>query len=189
MGAKDRTARTQLRLQTIARDLSGPTRAGFSRKGASVRGWAAGLTQLGAGPYRVVGADTLDDALRMAATAMRATGRPVGLLVWAGRHAWVMTGFQSTADPRATSTFRVTRAIVMDPLYPYGSSRWGASPKPRQAITPSVLGKQFVPRRSGTWAGALPGTAVGSLSALAGKYVIVMPYRPIVVARTQHVAI
>src|SRR5690349_807029 len=41
-GDTDRTARTQLRLQELARGLSGPTRPGFERKGASVRGWSAG---------------------------------------------------------------------------------------------------------------------------------------------------
>ena len=54
-GPNDRTAATQRRLQRLARNLSGPTRAGFERKGASVRGWSAGLNQLGAGPYRLVG--------------------------------------------------------------------------------------------------------------------------------------
>src|SRR5439155_416766 len=43
----DRTAATQRRLQGLARTLSGPARAGFERKGASVRGWSAGLNQLG----------------------------------------------------------------------------------------------------------------------------------------------
>jgi hypothetical protein len=188
MGDADRTARTQSRLQTIARDLSGPTRAGFKRQGASVRGWNAGLNLLDAGPYRIVGTDTLQEALRLAARSIRETGKPVGLLVWAGRHAWVMSGFQATADPRRTANFRVTKAIVLDPLYPYGSTRWGRSPKPREAISPATLGKQFVPRRRGTWAGAPTGPGAQTLSALAGKYVIVMAYTPIVLARDRHVA-
>jgi hypothetical protein len=189
LGASDRTTRTQARLQTIARNLSGPTRAGFRRQGASVRGWTAGLNLLDAGPYRLVGADTLQDALRLAALSIRETGKPVGLLVWAGRHAWVMSGFESTADPRRTGDFRVTKAIVLDPLYPYGSAKWGPSPRPRQAISAATLGKQFVPRRKGTWAGAVPGSNGGSLSALAGKYVIVMPYTPILVSRNRSVAV
>ena len=188
IGENDRSVRTQLRLQNLARDLSGPSRTGIQRKGASVRGWTAGLNQLEAGPYRLVGATSLDEALRLAATSIRQTGKPVGLLVWAGRHAWVMSGFQATADPRRTSDFQVTKAIVLDPLYPYGSSRWGPSPKPREAITPATLGRQFVPRRQGTWAGALPGPAGATMAALAGKYVIVMPYHPIEFARTGHIA-
>jgi hypothetical protein len=188
MGGNDRTPRKQARLQTIARDQSGPTREGFKRQGASVRGWTDGLNLLDAGPYRLVGTATLQDALRLAARAIRETGKPVGLLVWSGRHAWVMSGFQATADPRRTNDFRVTKAVVLDPLYPYGSSKWGPSPKPREAISTATLGKQFVPRRRGTWAGAPVGSNGGSLTALGGKYVIVMPYTPIVFARSRHVA-
>ncbi|HEX5825403.1 MAG TPA: hypothetical protein VFY18_13175 [Candidatus Limnocylindrales bacterium] len=184
----DRSARTQRRLQSLARDLSGPTREGFQRQGASVRGWTAGLNQLDAGPYRLVGASTLDEALRLAATSIRATGKPVGLLVWGGRHAWVMSGFRATADPGRAKDFKVTAAVVLDPLYPYGSSRWGPSPKPREAISPAALGRQFVPRRHGTWAGAPTGEAGATMAALAGKYVIVMPFIPIELARTGHVA-
>jgi hypothetical protein len=187
MGANDHSTRTQARLQALARDLSGPTRAGFQRKGASVRGWTDGLNQLDAGPYRLVGTDTLADALRLAAKSISRTGRPVGLLVWSGRHAWVMSGFQATADPAVTDRFRVTKAIVLDPLYPYGSSVWGRSPRPREALTAATLGKQFVPRRRGTWAGAPIGVPGASLSALAGKYVIVMSYTPIAIARMRHV--
>ncbi|HEY8438427.1 MAG TPA: hypothetical protein VIK65_07415 [Candidatus Limnocylindrales bacterium] len=189
-GDTDRTARTQLRLQELARGLSGPTRPGFERKGASVRGWSAGLNELDAGPYRLVGTTTIDEALQLAARSIRETGKPVGLLMWAGRHAWVMSGFEATANPDTTADFRVTRAIVFDPLYPYGSSRWGVSPRPGQALAVSSLGKQFVPRRQGTWAGALAG-ADGSneMAALAGRYVLVLPYLPAVVARSRAVPV
>ena len=189
-GDSDRTAKTQVRLQRLARGLSGPSRAGFGRKGASVRGWSAGLNEIGAGPYRLVGATTIDEGLQIAARSIRETGRPVGLLMWAGRHAWVMSGFEATADPGATTDFRVTRAIVLDPLYPYGSSRWGASPRPGEALSVSTLGKQFVPRRQGTWAGALTGTDGSTeMAALAGKYVLVLPYHPVVIARSRPIAV
>ena len=186
----DRTAATQRRLQGLARTLSGPARAGFERKGASVRGWSAGLNQLGGGPYRLVGASSLDEALRLAAGAIRRTGKPVGLLMWAGRHAWVMSGFEATSDPARTDDYRVTRAIVLDPLYPYGSGRWGASPRPRQAITPATLGRQFVPRRRGTWAGAVADAeAAATMNALAGTYVIVVPYIPVYVPRDRKIPV
>ena len=55
----DRSATTQLKLQQLARAWSGPSRTGRQRQGASVRGWAAGLTMMGAGPYRVVGLKTI----------------------------------------------------------------------------------------------------------------------------------
>jgi hypothetical protein len=190
MGADDdRTAQTQVRLQTLARNLSGPARVGFERKGASVRGWSAGLNELGAGPYRLVGTATIEEALRLAARSIRVTGKPVGLLVWAGRHAWVMSGFEATSDPRRSDDYTVTRAIVMDPLYPYDSSKWGRSPKPGAALTPDALGRQFVPRRGGSWAGAaVDASGVSALSGFAGKYVIVMPFEPTLSAGERHIA-
>jgi hypothetical protein len=165
----DRTASTQLKLQKLARSWSGSRPDGRQRQGASVRGWAAGLNILGAGPYRLVGEESLSQAVKTAARAIAATGRPVGLLVWRGRHAWVMSGFVATADPRKTNDFKVTRAIVHDPLYPYGNDVWGRSPSPGEAITVATLGRQFVPRRMTNRFGGLPST-------LGGKYVLVLPY-------------
>jgi hypothetical protein len=166
---RDRTASTQLRLQTLARAWSGSRPDGRQRQGASVRGWAAGLNILGAGPYRLVGTTTLGEAVRTAAKAIASTGRPVGLLMWRGRHAWVMSGFTATADPLTTDDFRVTRAIVHDPLYPHGSAVWGPSPRPGESISVAALGRQFVPR-------SMTNRFGGQSSLLRGKYVLVLPY-------------
>ena len=160
----DRTAATQLKLQKLARRWSGPRRPGRDRQGASVRGWAAGLTLQGAGPYRVMGAPSIDEALLVAARAMRKTGKPVGLLVWRGRHAWVMSGFRATNDPLQPGA-RVTAAIVEDPLHPHGSSVWGPSPTPGETLSVKELGRQFVRRRNSNQA-----------SRLGGQYVLVVPY-------------
>jgi hypothetical protein len=164
----DRTAKTQLKLQKIARKWSPPRLDGGVRKGASVVGWAMGLSLEGAGPYKVVGADSLDEAMLVAARAMRKTSRPVGLLVWRGRHAWVMSGFHATGDPLVNGT-RVTAAIVEDPLHSYGGSdTWGPSPSPGEALPLTELGRQFVRRRSGF--------SIWSTPDLGGKYVLVLPY-------------
>jgi hypothetical protein len=165
----DRTAATQHRLQTLARAKSGQRPDGRERQGASVRGWTAGLNELGAGPYRLVGTTTIEEALLAAATAMRRTGKPVGLLMWRGRHAWVMSGFRATGDPLVAGA-RITAAYVEDPLYPHGSSVWGPSPAPGEALTLAELGRQFVPRRFSS----SPGRS--GLSYLSGKYVLVLPY-------------
>lgn len=161
----DRSASTQLKLQQLARSWSGPSRTGRQRQGASVRGWAAGLTMMGGGPYKVVGLKTIQQAMLTAAKAMRTTGRPVGLLVWRGRHAWVMSGFRATRDPLIRGA-KVTSAIVEDPLYPYGGSTvWGPSPRPGSTLSIAQLGRQFVPRRRSS-----------RISSLAGMYVLVLPF-------------
>ena len=161
----DRSASTQLKLQQLARSWSGPSRTGRQRQGASVRGWAAGLTMMGGGPYKVVGLKTIQQAMLTAAKAMRTTGRPVGLLVWRGRHAWVMSGFRATRDPLLKGA-KVTSAIVEDPLYPYGGSTvWGPSPRPGSTLSIAQLGRQFVPRRRSS-----------RISSLAGMYVLVLPF-------------
>jgi hypothetical protein len=161
----DRSAATQLKLQKLARAWSGPSRTGRQRQGASVRGWAFGLRMAGAGPYRVVGLKTIQEAMLTAAKAMRRTGRPVGLLVWRGRHAWVMSGFRATRDPLLRGA-KVTSAIVEDPLYPYGGSTvWGPSPAPGSTLSIRELARQFVPRRRSS-----------RFSSLSGMYVLVLPF-------------
>lgn len=166
----DRSAATQLRYQNIARAYSRrfpmPFAAG-ERRGASVRGWAAALNHLGYGPYRVQGYATIELAVHAAAEAIRRTGRPVGLLVWRGRHAWVMSGFEATADPRTTDRFEVTHVRVLDPLYPSVSRTWGAAPAPGRRLSIRALGADFLPRRHSSRAGAL-----------GGKYVLVLPVEP-----------
>jgi hypothetical protein len=139
-----RTSRAdQKRLWEMARDTS------FSPfGGANPRGWTATLNELGIGPYELVSLPTYDEALTVAAEAIRATKRPVGLVMWRGRHAWVMSGFESTADPRTFDDFDVTGIRVLDPLYPHGSSVWGASPKPNSLVSPETLAKQYVLRDS-----------------------------------------
>ncbi|MEX1171958.1 MAG: hypothetical protein WEG56_05025 [Chloroflexota bacterium] len=139
-----RTSRAdQERLWELARDLSSSPFGG-----ANPRGWTAALDELGVGPYRLVSLPTMEEALVVAAEAIRATDRPVGLVMWRGRHAWVMSGFESTADPRTSDAFEVTGIRVHDPLYPHGSNVWGRSPRPNTLVSPETLGQQFVLRDS-----------------------------------------
>jgi hypothetical protein len=116
--------------------------------GANPRGWTAALNDLGIGPYELVSLPTFDDALQTAVEAIRETGRPVGLVMWRGRHAWVMSGFEAVGDPAIHDDVDVTGVRVLDPLYPHGSSVWGRSPAPNALVTPETLAKQFVMRDS-----------------------------------------
>jgi hypothetical protein len=104
----------------------------------------------------VVSVADYDDALRTAARAIAETGRPVGLVMWSGRHAWVMSGFESLGDPMQFPKFSVTGIRVLDPLYPHGSGRWGPSPAPNSLLTPKQLATQFVIREPRRWSSDLP---------------------------------
>ena len=139
-GHRNETRRSQRRLWRMARD-----RSASPYGGASPVGWTAALNDLDLGPYRLVSAPTFDVALATAARALAQTKRPVGLVMWAGRHAWVMTGFESTGNPRRDPDARVTAVRVMDPLYPHGSV-WGRSPAPNSLVSRKQLKRQFVIR-------------------------------------------
>jgi hypothetical protein len=140
----DMSRSRQERLWERARDLSDSPFGG-----ANPVGWVPTLNELGVGPYRLVSEPDLDSAVRRAALAIAETGRPVGLVMWRGRHAWMMSGFESLGDPRERADFRVTGVNVLDPLYPHGSRVWGKSPKPDSLVTLEQLGRQFVARTGG----------------------------------------
>jgi hypothetical protein len=127
-----------------------------SFNGANPLGWAKVLNEVGMGPYAVVSIADYKEALQTAARAIAETGRPVGLVMWRGRHVWVMSGFQSLGDPARFPEFSVTGIRVQDPLYPYGDVKWGPSPAPNALLTPEQLAKQFVVREPRRWSSALP---------------------------------
>jgi hypothetical protein len=86
--------------------------------GAEVDGWANTLTHYGAGAYSVLAYPTFAAAIKIAAIRMRITGKPVGLVVLDGHHAWVMTGFSSLgADPAVSTNFVLTSIQVMAAAY------------------------------------------------------------------------
>lgn len=131
-------------------------RSSNSFNGANPLGWAEVLTEVGMGPYAVVSIAYYEDALQTAARAIADTGRPVGLVMWSGRHAWVMSGFESLGDPGQFPEFSVTGIRILDPLYPHGSGQWGPSPAPNSLLTPEQLATQFVSREPRRWSSDLP---------------------------------
>jgi hypothetical protein len=126
-----------------------------SFNGANPRGWAQALNDIGIGPYELVSVPEYDEALRTAAAAIHATGKPVGLVMWRGRHAWVMSGFESIGDPAIHPDFSVTGIRVLDPLFPHGSGTWGPSPEPNTLLSPEELAAQFVIREPRRWSSNL----------------------------------
>lgn len=167
----DRTIARQNELQQLARSFrrandptqlnSGPRR---SLRGASSAGWAAGLETLGLGLYRVTARPSFDEAVLVAAQQLQRTQRPVGLLVWRGAHAWVMTGFDATGDPLTDRNVRITHLWVLDPWYPRVSQTWGPGVAPHTRLSVAQLGMDWVawrrsrnrPGLTNRWAMILP---------------------------------
>ena len=165
----DRTIETQKRLFDLARaSWSASVMAAYGagdREGASPTGWVTGLNVLGTGPYRVTSTATIEEAVRIAAIGIRSTGRPAGLLVWHGAHAWVMSGFEATGDPARDPEAVITAVVILDPLYPRTTRSHGPAPAPGTRISIAKLGQDYV------------GWRRAHVSGLTGRYVLVLPYR------------
>jgi hypothetical protein len=115
-----------------------------SNNGVDPVGWVAALEHFGAGDYAINVASRYQSGLKTLAERMRATGRPIGLFVDHGGHAWVMSGFASTADPAATNTFKVTSVQVEGPLYPDGTLNGKSyDPAPGTWLSASALSNKF----------------------------------------------
>lgn len=154
---QDRSTATQRRMITYAQRWdNGPY---GEDGGTDVTGWIRALRHFGAGKYREVGATTAARALRIAATAMRQTGRPAGILVMEGRHAWVLHGFESRFDPRVNRRAVITAVRVSGPLYPLQQEN-GYDPRPNTRFSVKKLEKYFQP------------TVIGDLP---GRYVVIVP--------------
>lgn len=159
----DRTKTRQTELARLAKRLS---KAPYG--GTEPLGWARGLAREGAGRYKVVVEPSRMKAIRRGIEAIRATGRPVGLLVWRGAHSWVLHGFETTADPAATNDYDISAVWLSDPWYPRVSSIWGPSRKPNQRVKPGKLREDYLKWRRPT--GRYPG--------MDGRYVLVIPVDP-----------
>jgi hypothetical protein len=141
-GPPDTSRSTQDDLYRLLRaDLIQP----YWGKGGQPEGWAQVLNTEGDGPYRLAIRASSMPALRVAATQLRLTGKPVGLLVWRGYHAWVMSGFTSIGDPARTNAFTLTGFYIEDPWYPRISSTYGASRRPDSFYSLSALARFFLP--------------------------------------------
>lgn len=154
---RDRTTKTQATMIAYAQRWD---RGPYGEDGGTdVTGWINALRHFGAGKYRAVGATSAAKALRIAATAMRQTGRPAGILVMEGRHAWVLHGFESRTDPQRHAWSRISAVRISGPLYPV-QQKGGYDPPPNTRLSVKALARYFKP---------------SSVGAMVGRYVVVIP--------------
>ena len=158
----DTSTRTQLALYERIVELT--TRKDSHNGGTGPGGWAAILTEEGY-PYVVRAYNGRAQAIAAAARAIRATRRPAGILAWKGVHSWVMTGFTATADPATAAKFAVTTAYVLDPWYPWVSTRWPRSEPPNAPRDAKDLKANVLPWQLAS--GPYPGRD--------GRYLVVLP--------------
>lgn len=160
-GTTDHSATKQYAYWQYGRDHS---RYKPGNKGVDPVGWVAALEHFGAGNYSINVASRFQAGLRSLAAAMRSTHRPVGLFVDAGGHAWVMTGFEATADPATSSSYKVTAVQAMGPLYPDGTINGHPyDPGPGTWLSLDQLRKKFTPMQwkiapewNGRWIAVIP---------------------------------
>jgi hypothetical protein len=88
------------------------------------------LAAYGAPGYEIRAYESHFDALRGAAAALAATGKPVVFFPWWGAHTWVMTGYRADADPLLFPDASVSGLYILDPWYPRFSTIWGQSDVP-----------------------------------------------------------
>jgi hypothetical protein len=172
-------ASSQMMLNIINRtsDASYATQAGLiayaraheiepsSKPGSDPRGWANALTHARAGTYTDNSFTSMDAALAYAAKRIRLTGKPVGLTVGFGSHAWVMTGFVANRDPLVSSNYTVSAVYVSGPLYPMQVAKLGYFDlKPNSRLSRAQMTQVFLPYRE-----------TQGLRGWLGKWVIVAP--------------
>ncbi len=129
------------------------------QRGSDPLGWSRALTHFDyrtgkAFVYKWEAYASESAALKRAVRQMAFTGKPVGLIVWNGRHAVVMTGFEASRDPRL-GDFKISNVWVSDP---YGSRHF------RYSATGSPLDRYLQLDASAAYD-----------RAWYGKYVIIVP--------------
>jgi hypothetical protein len=108
-----------------------------ARAGSEIDGWANAVTHYSGVAYQVTAYPNYTAALKAAATRMRLTDKPVGLVVMEGHHAWVMAGFTSTGDdPAVSQNFTLTSLTIMAPDY----GRISYDPVPGTVVSIAYMG-------------------------------------------------
>lgn len=113
-------------------------------EGVDLVGLQAGLRHFVTAAYTLTASTTYDAAVSNAVLRLRLTRRPVVLVVDAGRHVWLMTGFTATSDPASGSSFRVLTVRIVGPLYGRQSVN-GYDPPPDTRLSYDALRRFLLP--------------------------------------------
>jgi hypothetical protein len=156
-GTSDRSYATQARLY---RELRAANKYTYSTPGNDVRGWSRVLNahSPAGSSYADVSFAARADAYAAIVSSMDQTGRPVGIVVDRGTHAWTVVGFRVRETTGVAGSQTILGFYVVGPL---GSPR---DPWPKAYYTVDQLSTRFT--RYHEWQFAV---------VWEGKYVIVAP--------------
>ena len=162
-GTSDRTYATQARLY---RELRAANKYRYPTLGNDVRGWARVLTaHLPAGRgYSDHAFASRADAYDAIVDSLDATGRPVGIVVDRGSHAWTVVGFKVAEQVGV----RVPTSRTILGFYVIGPLGAGRDPWPKAYYTVDQLSMRFTRYHESTRAVVWE-----------GLYVIVEPLHPL----------
>ena len=110
--------------------------------GSDPQGWTAALRWFGssrASTYHWERKASYAAAIASAAYKLRMTGKPIGLLVYGGKHANVMVGFKATTDPALGGSYTVTSVQIAGPWYP----RTGVDSAPGTWLSSATMSSRF----------------------------------------------
>jgi hypothetical protein len=135
-GTSDRSYASQSRLYT---ELRRANKYSYSTRGNDVRGWARVLSaHLPPGQgYADQSFSSRTDAQLAIVKAMDRTGRPVGIVIDAGSHAWTVVGYTVRETPGVADSMTVLGFYVVGPL---GSP---SDPWPKKYLTTSQFASRF----------------------------------------------
>lgn len=110
--------------------------------GSDPQGWTAALRWFGSSrmaTYHWERKASYVASIASAAYKLRMTGKPIGLLVYGGKHANVMVGFKASADPALGGSYTVTSVQIAGPWYP----RSGIDSPPGTWLSSASLSSRF----------------------------------------------
>ena len=124
--------------------------------GTTAAGWVAALARYTSVRYEVQTLPSLAAAVSLAARRMAQTGKPVGIVVWGGKHAWVLHGFEAKTNPATDAHAVITAVRISGPLWPRPAENALYDPAPDTRMTVAALAGRFTRAFGGGWIVVVP---------------------------------
>jgi hypothetical protein len=144
----------QSNLLAVAQTHDGLDAAVFP--GTNATGWVAALARYSSARYETRTLSSFAAAVSLVARRMAQTGRPAGIIVWGGKHAWVVTGFESATNPATDAKARITALRVSGPLWPRPLENALYDPAPDTRLSVAALSARFTSAFGVGWIVVVP---------------------------------